>query len=1475
MDTGGSFLDFACVRVALIPAGPALSDQRFEELTSYLTWLREIPTSALPRRSAVPRASTNATYTSMPTAYQTWAAANESALLRSRSSVREASRGNRRNTLLSLKPVSSRSVSSLSASDTASAASTKIQGSASAHIPKAPKSNNTPTSSDDPTDLAPSKELSFDIPSGGSALSVAKSSTLPRARTAPSVALGHVSDLNLNCPDVDSCFRLRYEVLHRDSFGSLLARTPSEWDAFHSSRVWAVFAVADVTSCENVKGREKAIDEARMEFVSSLGQFRDAPVKRLIIFVPHDEEHNRSFVEEEHLATEKNGDMPIFYSVGYVPEQQKVPETRLEVRAHLYQCASTLLSVIDRDCFKKRENPSAELILSPIDERHGVDRQPKLSKRRPGRLDKVQGDYLLLMGRPGDALVKYNSAIERAKSNSDRLWLAGAMEAWSAAHVLLYVGAGGSLNDSGFCDRLIDHYAEIFKLYQKKRVTEPEAAAALRLAEFLGKWTNRRKEALDAAEHAATVGEGLRAQKRAALWEALARFSERMGCRRKAGMYLYRLGHLYATQSNWPSAVALMSAAERQLSPQGFKSWPDLSRKLLLTAANHAIGAGDSTTAARLYAEALIISPLSRKKRRETDEIIVTALRKAHVPPFLPGIGEILDVSEIQALQAQDLFLRRKESQLPSSKGVAADVQKAGPFIYNAFEINEERRRAAAAARRSVTWVRGEAAQVSMSLCNRTATDLVVDLIAVLMSDENEAKDSVSEVVSKSAISLTESSSRIWVDEEQSSVTHAAEVRALLDESKRIAKTKSETIAIPLTEGTNGSIRNIEVVPKQTGSFHIEGLLVRLFDGVLVILRPKTTNGQSFQVNVIDKLPRITLTSYSSDGEAMESISPRKPLCVFHGESRSFLVEMKNSGPVKIKWASGKVKSSHPDVLHIASNNLSNQDIREGLENVGDIKSFTVEVLGKCSNLIAKENPFGSKLQAGPKVSVQVEYEGEDSKGMIRESKSFVRINSKPAVVIRKVNIFLNHPRKRWSSCEGQRLCIFAIEVSNEVAAPATIKVDAEVSSSQALKQSNATVRDNMNMDSILSEECFVESGASARLLCNVTQETLNQIRARSMRSSLAMSEEANRQDVIFTVIWSLPALGRKGKLPFTSFDLWKLVHRNRLATEIPLGEAVRSLSNIVPALAEVQLRIEKNCKRRAPHYENPGEQIPYSSQVKVQVGCFWPVQILVRNLGDHQLPESCVLDVELKQLDADADSEKLHRASLVGVVERIFVGALVAHEEDFIHCIRVRVDSVGTFHLIAYLYEANSLAETGRGREQNSGPVPLEEAPNPAAKRGSGSEKLTPKNVRYIDTTAMPSSATSDSFGLNNMDSTIVNKIDRHDSQSTPIVKEKQRKRVHIGRVQESESDSGTTIRPVTVDTYSSSSTNKIRGRPLAVAVVEFSAERKSDSNYLARPTPYYDTMGFDEHQPGIVQHQDLERAAADTLYQSTPAKG
>lgn len=1278
---------------------------------------------------------------------------------------------------------------------------------------------------------------------------------------------------------MDSCFRLRYEILHRDTFGKLLTRPPSEWDSFHSSKIWAVFAVADATKCSTKDECEKAIGEARQDFVSTLGEFKDAEVKRLIVFMPQDDDQQRSFVEEEHLATKKDGDVPVFYTVGYVPEQSRVQEMRLEVRAHLYQCAATLLGALDRECFQKRESPPAELILSPIDERHSVDRQSKLVKRRQGRLDKMHGDYLLLMGQPGEALLKYNYAMERAKANSDRLWLAGAMEGWSAAHVLLYVGAGGSPNDALFCNRIIAHYADIYKLYQKKRVAEPEAAAALRLAEFLGRWTNRRKEALDAAEHAATVGEGLRAQKRAALWEALARFSERMGCRRKAGLFLYRLAHLNASQSVWPSAVALMSAAEKQLSPKGYKPWPDLNRKLLLAAASHAIEAGDSTAAARLYAEALTVSPLSQKNRRESDEAIVTALRKAHVPPFLPSIGSILAVTEIHALQVQDLVLRGKETHPPNRKNISTEGQRAGPFIYNPFEVRNERQRAAAAARRAVTWVRGEAAQISVGLRNKIAANLVVDLIAVLMTHKKGSKEDPSDGSVKTSISLSESSSKIWVDDEKSSATHANEVRNLLDESKRIVKTKSETMTIPVTEDKAGTTKHIEVVPKQTGVFYLEGLLVRLFDGILVILRPVEGDEQEVEVTVIPRLPRISLTSYSTEGEATENLSSRKPLSVFHGESRTLRVEMKNAGPVKMRWVSAQVFSSHPDSLRIIKHNFSSQSFLKGLENHGDHKSVLIEVLGRSLNP-RKTGEKSSREVHGqrtvPKISVHVEYEGEyegeGAEGTIRESRSSVRINCQPAVVVRRVNILQGLPTRNQIGDQCEQGSIIVVEVSNEVSAPATITIDSALQSPEA---SVRKPRTDTGTDDILNEEGFVESGASARLLCSVPNETLNTIRMRALSSPVNSNSKNQVSDsAVFVVKWSLPALGRKGEIPFTATELGQISSLPRRGADLFWREtSLRSLPSLLPKQADVTVQIAREANQVVGAHELSREMGRCSPAIQVQVGCFWTAKISVRNVCSQQFLQRCVMDLELKQLDDQSNTTgRLHRCSMIGAVQRISVGAFRRNGETFDHFVRIRIDSTGTFHLIAYLYEVDDKNQVNypsngkSGLNNNHGLVGASQGNSGTNSNQIGSKLGVPED-KETNSTSSPSSAR---FGSQSKTPRLVSgdAVRTSPTQQKYELPEKLEERPRMVRVREKTLLSGRVVQPITIDTYSNaSSANGIRSKLLAVAAVEFATERKTDSNYTAKLTPYFDAVHIQEQQNNADDQAEIQQSTPDVI--------
>jgi hypothetical protein len=56
MDAGGSFLDLAAIRIAVVPAG-AMTDARFTYLASQIAALDELPANALPKSQSNPRRS--------------------------------------------------------------------------------------------------------------------------------------------------------------------------------------------------------------------------------------------------------------------------------------------------------------------------------------------------------------------------------------------------------------------------------------------------------------------------------------------------------------------------------------------------------------------------------------------------------------------------------------------------------------------------------------------------------------------------------------------------------------------------------------------------------------------------------------------------------------------------------------------------------------------------------------------------------------------------------------------------------------------------------------------------------------------------------------------------------------------------------------------------------------------------------------------------------------------------------------------------------------------------------------------------------------------------------------------------------------------------------------------------------------------------------------------------------------------------
>lgn len=1372
MDVADSFLELSCVRVALIPAGITISDHRYEELASHLTAFREIPVSALPRRAAVPRATANATFSSMPAAFReamTEATSTGPSLHRSRSASRNIGHPTQRIATPALrnsvsKPVISKGVT----------VENEQRGSLLRHLQ--------------------------------SGLGAQALMTQKRHKLKPAASRGSV-DLDMMGPDVDSSFRLRYDTVHRDHAGMLLMKPFSEWDDFHSSKIWGVIGIVDCTQpgvCDSVENRKHAISEAYDDFSTALTNFKDASVRRLIIFTSPDAAHESgAFILNDPKFLSKDANVPaLHFSVGYVPERTKAEETRREVRAQIIHFSGLLLNAIDRDCWKRRESSQSNLLLSPIDEKYTADRQSKLAKRRAGRLDKVLGDSFLLMGNPAEALAKYNSAIEKAKTNSDRLWLAGAMEGWSAAHVLTYVGSGGSVSDRALSDRLIEHYAEIYKLYQKKRVAEPEAASALRLAGFLGRWTSRRKDALGAAEHAASVGESLRIQKRAALWEALARFSDQMGCRRKAALYLYRLGHLNASQSIWSSAVALMIASERQLSQGGRKPWSDLNRSVLLTAAGHAESAGDSSTAARLYAEALVIPSHNFLTRLEEDKSLIKSLNRSHMPTYLPAAQDVLELGDISALQVAGLSIRHRLS-IDGGQENESEARD-GPFIYNPFEA-KERAKAAAVARRAVTWVRGEPAQVSARLFNRTSAELVVDVIAVLVKRPNDLDKEEGDSALRANLGDESESDTFTADDDDAVTVHTQNIRSTLTRSSGIAKSIPESITLPPQELDSDIVKLLTVIPKQTGPLHVKGLLVRLFSGALVIMEDDAFyENESPPVNVISALPRISIQTHSTEGGTIENTAGRTPLTVYDGERRRFHVDIENIGTEDVVSMRARVFSSRPEVLRISGHDLHDSTLLQGLEHHGGSKTFTVEVSGthpsfsddvgnSCPSEMAKSH---SSLSS---VSIIVEYEGKDSRGIIRESGTHVKVSSKSALRIRRLDFFTGPCELVCSPQPNEQSGYYvAIEVRNDVSAPATVKLVSNIKESQSDSSNQFS---SLVEGVFLGEDHLIENGASARLICNMPLSKMAKLGKRVAGEGTKPQQDAG--NLVFQILWKLPAFGRKGILEISHNALRKAL-ANTLSSDSQWLQNNERLS--YPKLPMNGVGISWSIDLSSINNIRPEERNSGSITV-VRAGSFWTAEVTLRNTRNCTFAERTMLDVEVTQMDEHGVGRK-SGIVMTGLTRGIMVGPLPPGTGEFSHRVRVRISSTGTFQLQACLYDATSMSnyceEISSNFLKREG---LTELPHEKGRqRNAIFPSTSPASKALIDDNFTTTTSPNTSANMS-MQSSLTNPL--HSSLESTQVASAPRKLQRVGVPRKRKADEAKTeflpnvVHPSTVDSY------------------------------------------------------------------------
>lgn len=178
---------------------------------------------------------------------------------------------------------------------------------------------------------------------------------------------------------------------------------------------------------------------------------------------------------------------------------------------------------------KKVEAP---FLVTPLD---AEARERDIKAMQLGRLSKQKGDYSLLAGSPEDALIFYKEAKELCRSKSDWIWLAGALQGYCSALLLLEREEADALAN----------LTEALLHFNKGKALGLEIEAHLNLA----RWKRVKAEYLEAATvlmAAASLTSKLATNKETVLvLSAVACEFKAMGYYRKYAFFLREIAGIY------------------------------------------------------------------------------------------------------------------------------------------------------------------------------------------------------------------------------------------------------------------------------------------------------------------------------------------------------------------------------------------------------------------------------------------------------------------------------------------------------------------------------------------------------------------------------------------------------------------------------------------------------------------------------------------------------------------------------------------------------------------------------------------------------------------------------------------------------------------------------------------------------------------------------------------------------------------
>mmetsp|Transcript_45463 Transcript_45463/g.176785 ORF Transcript_45463/g.176785 Transcript_45463/m.176785 type:complete len:728 (-) Transcript_45463:1212-3395(-) len=646
------------------------------------------------------------------------------------------------------------------------------------------------------------------LPSRISSLGKSRKTASIDSQMAARILSGDVGSSEIE-PEASVC--LRYEKLERDASGEVIVPTESEWEEYRASlSIWGAIGIFDHNSTDAVESTTDALKLYKKtfeEFASILSQCRSLSSSKCFVFIPPDSVSKPGvnlLSDTEALQGAGIGDASrgdVFGVIPYAPENSQ-EGVKMEIRAQVLHVADLILQSLNNRIrtYKQTSGP----ILSPLDMKHSVEKHSTLRQRRQGRLDKCFGDLYLLMALPALARTKYESAIDKTRTNGDRLWLAGGLEGYNAAAL-----SAGDLTRASV-DAALKKSTEILKLYKRKRLFELEVAAAMKVATFLSRLPDKRRETLYYAKYAAEAGVSLKpVKKRIALHSQLVKLMMDVDAPRKAALFLYQLAGFYSFSRKWHESYDIIMEVIKLVgeSTPSRDGWEPLRRILFIEAETSASKVFDQKRQSYSLMNALSLSAPSGVAS-ESDRKIIDLLNQLDEPPLEMSdslIARLVGFPSVDTTKNACVLRDRSLGKMPT---------RSGPFIFSAIGGSKNSDSTPA------QWVKEEIINLPVTLESKLGTALEIRIVGVIFSIREDDVGSPTP------------------DDRLGRIPLCEEIR----HSSSILRVNPQYVRLPPRNSSEVSTRtqySLECTPLQKGNYEIGGLAAVLFGNCLVKLKLK------------------------------------------------------------------------------------------------------------------------------------------------------------------------------------------------------------------------------------------------------------------------------------------------------------------------------------------------------------------------------------------------------------------------------------------------------------------------------------------------------------------------------------------------------------------------------------------------------------------------------------------------------------